>query len=218
MKKALMVCSLGISLLLFGATALAGSPRDVQLTKSSSAYLGEVHSPMEHPGTWTSERKPWSAPTGSSNGDVNVDGLGFWWGGYYYETVTNTLIQNNVARDPAEAFKMLGRGVCMDTTESTSLTGTINIGGEARFSDAVKASFGFSGSGTRTFTQTYRYCGPSDTSQYRYRYFYKQLVYNKYQSAVIRIFYYWDGRWAGMESGTANVLVPYMAIFSEDTN
>lgn len=209
-----------MALLLVGTTASADSPKSAQPTTSGMVLLSEVHSPLEHSGIWTSEPKPWSEPVegDGKSGDVHPDGLGWWIGGYYYESVTNTLLQNNVSRDPAVAFKMLGRGVCMDTTESTSLTGTISISGEAKWNDLIKTSFGFSGSGTKTFTQTYKYCGPSETSSYLYRYFYKQLIYNRYRSDSMRLYYNYNGTLHHIETGSSIDLVPYMAVFSEDRN
>ncbi|HYF90677.1 MAG TPA: hypothetical protein VD969_00385 [Symbiobacteriaceae bacterium] len=215
-KRAYLLFVSTLLLLLVGSTGFAAGPKGVRPAKAAPVHLEEVHSPLERTGTWTSEPTPW--PENGAPEDVNADGLGFWYGGYYYEIVSNTLLENNVSRDQAEAFKMLGRGVCMDTTETTSLTGSISISGEAKFSDAIKASFGFSGSGTRTFTVTYKYCGPSESSPYPYRYFYKQLIYNKYQSSVLRLYYTWWGTFHHVESGLSTVLVPYMATFSQDSD
>jgi hypothetical protein len=218
MKKVILaLASLLMALSLVGTTAFADSPKN---TTNGQVLLSEIHSPLEHSGTFTSERKPWSEPGKGYEkpGEVHPDGLGWWWGGYYSESVTNTLLQNNFSRDPAVAFKMLGRGVCMDTTETTSLTGTINISGEAKWNDLIKTSFGFSGSGTKTFTQTYKYCGPSETTLYLYRYFYKQLIYNKYRSDSVRIYYSYNGLFNHIETGSSIELVPYMAVFSEDRN
>lgn len=214
----LVLASVIVTLLLLGSSVLAEGPTAAQPTKSDPVYLDELHSPLERPGTWKGNRKPWSSHQTEAPTSDDLAPQGIWWGGWYMDWVSNTLLENNVHRGFAEAFKMLGRGVCMDVSESTSMTGTLSLNGGYKFSNAIRASFGFSASGTRTFTQTYKYCGPWEDSDNQYRYFYKQLIYNRYRSDVTRCFWRWDGSFLGCESGTSTVEVPYMATFSQDSH
>jgi hypothetical protein len=219
-KRAFLTVASGVlTVLLVGSGAFAAGPGEPRPAKSDPVYRDEVHSPLEHTGTWKGESKPWSAPRGGvpKQGEIGPDS-GLWWGGWYFDAVSNTLLLNSARRDGAVAFKMLGRGVCMDQSETTSATGSLTISGTGKFNDTISGSFGFTASGTHTFSLTYKYCGPSDSSAYRYRYFYQQLIYNKYRSDVLRCYWWWIDTLDHCESESDTVYVPYMATYSVDSN
>lgn len=196
-------------LLLAFTTASAALAKPKASERTWIAFVGG----QELSGTYTSE--PVYANPEATRGET-PDSFGWWSGGWYYDSVSNSLLQNNVWEGPAEAFKMLGKGVCMDTSDSTSLSGSIKytMGGSV---ESINRSFEFTASGTKEWIHTYKYCGPDNSSPYSRRTFYKVLIYNKYRSYVTRYYYCWNGNFCGAESFAREEEVPYLGIYSRDS-
>ncbi|HEY8345668.1 MAG TPA: hypothetical protein VIL07_00095, partial [Symbiobacteriaceae bacterium] len=167
--------------LLAGLLLVVSQASPVAASESAGASgpiqaIAEVHSELETVGNWQSDRQLWTALPPKGAGGVTLaydfEGVGLWLGGYYIDFVDKTFIANHVREDPAIAIAQLGKGVCWEAAQTITMTGTISIQGEAKFSDAIKGAFGFSGSGTKTFTQKLQLCGPSGSSPYPKRTFY----------------------------------------------